>query len=54
MSVKAEQAQTSNFGWGSMTALDDDTLAYLTKREGEDEHGLFWQLGVIGHGPPRR
>ncbi|MET7717815.1 methyltransferase, FxLD system [Streptomyces sp. NPDC005407] len=42
---------TPNFGWGSMAALGDDTLAYLTKREGEDEHGMFWQLGVIGHGP---
>ncbi|MGW5820621.1 methyltransferase, FxLD system [Streptomyces noursei] len=42
---------TPNFGWGSMAALDGDTLAYLTKREGEDEQGWFWQLGVIGHGP---
>ncbi|WP_406730729.1 methyltransferase, FxLD system [Streptomyces sp. NBC_01794] len=42
---------TPNFGWGSMAALDDDTLAYLTKQEGEDEQGMFWQLGVIGHGP---
>jgi protein-L-isoaspartate(D-aspartate) O-methyltransferase len=42
---------TPNFGWGSMTALDGATLAYLTKRDGEDEHGTFWQLGVIGHGP---
>ncbi|CCK32117.1 protein-L-isoaspartate(D-aspartate)O-methyltransferase [Streptomyces davaonensis JCM 4913] len=40
-----------NFGWGSMAALDNDTLAYLTKREGEDEQGVFWQIGVIGHGP---
>lgn len=40
-----------NFGWGSMAALDDDTLAHLTKREGEDEQDKFWQLGVIGHGP---
>lgn len=40
-----------NFGWGSMTALDNDSLAYLTKQEGEDEHGTFWQLGVMGHGP---
>ncbi|GAA1926906.1 hypothetical protein GCM10009716_38700 [Streptomyces sodiiphilus] len=40
-----------NFGWGSMTALDGDTLAYLTKQEGEDEHGKFWHVGVIGHGP---
>ncbi|WP_416976951.1 methyltransferase, FxLD system [Streptomyces sp. T028] len=40
-----------NFGWGSMAALDNETLAYLTKREGEDEEGTFWQIGVIGHGP---
>jgi protein-L-isoaspartate(D-aspartate) O-methyltransferase len=42
---------TPNFGWGSMTALDGDTLAYLTKRVGEDEQGKFWHIGVIGHGP---
>ncbi|KUO04822.1 methyltransferase, FxLD system [Streptomyces caeruleatus] len=42
---------TPNFGWGSMAALGSDTLAYLTKREGEDAHGTYWQLGVIGHGP---
>ncbi|MFC4498507.1 MULTISPECIES: methyltransferase, FxLD system [Streptomyces] len=39
-----------HFGWGSMAALDGDTLAYLTVREGEDEQGKFWQIGVIGHG----
>ncbi|MFE2424602.1 methyltransferase, FxLD system [Streptomyces hokutonensis] len=39
-----------HFGWGSMAALDGDTLAYLTVREGEDEQGKFWQVGVIGHG----
>ncbi|MGW3149771.1 methyltransferase, FxLD system [Streptomyces sp. NPDC001177] len=39
-----------HFGWGSMAALDGDTLAYLTVREGEDEQGRFWQIGVIGHG----
>ncbi|MEU5425593.1 methyltransferase, FxLD system [Streptomyces olivoreticuli] len=42
---------TPHFGWGSMAALDDNTLAYLTKLEGEDEQGTFWQIGVIGHGP---
>ncbi|GGZ95117.1 methyltransferase, FxLD system [Streptomyces echinoruber] len=39
-----------HFGWGSMAALDGDTLAYLTVREGEDEQGKYWQIGVIGHG----
>lgn len=39
-----------SFGWGAMAALDGDTLAYLTQREGEDEHGKFWQVGVTGHG----
>lgn len=39
-----------NFGWGSMAALDTDTLAYLTKRVDEDEQGEFWQLGIVGHG----
>ncbi|SIS21870.1 protein-L-isoaspartate(D-aspartate) O-methyltransferase [Microbispora rosea] len=34
-----------------MAALDGDTLAYLTVREGEDEQGRFWEIGVIGHGP---
>lgn len=24
---------------------------HLTKQEGDDEHGHFWQIGVIGHGP---
>ncbi|WUH90316.1 methyltransferase, FxLD system [Streptomyces sp. NBC_00433] len=38
------------FGWGAMAALDGDALAYLTVREGEDEQGRFWELGVIGHG----
>ncbi|MYW06541.1 methyltransferase, FxLD system [Streptomyces sp. SID3343] len=42
---------TPHFGWGSMAALDGDTLAYLTVREGEDEQGRFWEIGVIGHGP---
>ncbi|WP_406153201.1 methyltransferase, FxLD system [Streptomyces sp. NBC_01023] len=41
---------TPNFAWGSMAALDADTLAYLTKRVDEDEQGVFWQLGVVGHG----
>ncbi|YCK40776.1 methyltransferase, FxLD system [Actinomadura sp. ATCC 39365] len=42
---------TPHFAWGSMAALDADTLAYLTIREGEDGEGRFWQIGVIGHGP---
>lgn len=42
---------TPHFGWGSMAALDGDTLAYLTVREGQDEIGGFWEIGVIGHGP---
>ncbi|MFJ2441355.1 MULTISPECIES: methyltransferase, FxLD system [unclassified Streptomyces] len=42
---------TPHFGWGSMAALDGDSLAYLTVREGEDERGRFWEIGVIGHGP---
>ncbi|WP_055483761.1 methyltransferase, FxLD system [Sphaerimonospora mesophila] len=41
---------TPHFGWGSMAALDGATLAYLTVREGEDEQGRFWEIGVIGHG----
>jgi protein-L-isoaspartate(D-aspartate) O-methyltransferase len=40
-----------HFGWGSMAALDNDTLAYLTVREGQDTDGRFWEIGVIGHGP---
>ncbi|GAA3695225.1 methyltransferase, FxLD system [Nonomuraea antimicrobica] len=40
-----------HFAWGSMAALDGDSLAYLTIREGEDEQSRFWELGVIGHGP---
>ncbi|MFJ2812152.1 hypothetical protein [Streptomyces sp. NPDC087294] len=47
----ARPGLTPNFGWGSMTALGSDTLAYLTKREGKDENGTYWQLDVIGHGP---
>ncbi|WP_214324752.1 methyltransferase, FxLD system [Nonomuraea sediminis] len=42
---------TPHFAWGSMAALDGDTLAYLTVREGEDGQGRFWEIGVIGHGP---
>ncbi|MGW0828546.1 methyltransferase, FxLD system [Streptomyces sp. NPDC002845] len=42
---------TPHFPWGSMAALDGDTLAYLTLRHGEDEQGWFGQIGVIGHGP---
>ncbi|WP_433892701.1 methyltransferase, FxLD system [Streptomyces sp. CA-111067] len=41
---------TPHFGWGAMAALDGDSLAYLTVREGDDEQGKFWELGVIGHG----
>jgi protein-L-isoaspartate(D-aspartate) O-methyltransferase len=42
---------TPHFGWGSMAALDGDSLAYLTVREGQDDKGRFWEIGVIGHGP---
>ncbi|MEV0195989.1 hypothetical protein [Nonomuraea sp. NPDC050691] len=42
---------TPHFGWGSMAALDGDSLAYLTVREGDDADGRFWEIGVIGHGP---
>jgi protein-L-isoaspartate(D-aspartate) O-methyltransferase len=41
---------TPHFGWGSMAALDADSLAYMTIREGEDEQGKHWELGIIGHG----
>ncbi|MCM2392033.1 methyltransferase, FxLD system [Streptomyces albipurpureus] len=41
---------TPHFGWGSMAALDGDSLAYLTIREGEDDKGRYWEIGVIGHG----
>ncbi|MCX4393198.1 methyltransferase, FxLD system [Streptomyces sp. NBC_01767] len=41
---------TPHFGWGSMAALDGGLLAYLTIREGEDEKGRYWEVGVIGHG----
>ncbi|MFD5553756.1 methyltransferase, FxLD system [Streptomyces sp. NPDC127068] len=41
---------TPHFGWGSMAALDGDSLAYLTIREGEDDKGRFWEIGVVGHG----
>ncbi|MDX3370255.1 methyltransferase, FxLD system [Streptomyces sp. ME02-6987-2C] len=39
-----------HFGWGSMAALDAGSLAYLTIREGQDEKGRYWEVGVIGHG----
>lgn len=42
---------TPHFGWGSMAALDDASLAYLTVREGQDPQGRFWEIGIIGHGP---
>lgn len=41
---------TPHFGWGSMAALDGASLAYMTIREGEDEKGRYWEVGVIGHG----
>jgi protein-L-isoaspartate(D-aspartate) O-methyltransferase len=41
---------TPHFGWGSMAAVDEDSLAYLTVREGTDEQSRFWEIGVIGHG----
>ncbi|MEV0577202.1 methyltransferase, FxLD system [Streptomyces sp. NPDC050392] len=41
---------TPHFGWGSMAALDGGSLAYLTIREGEDDMGRYWEIGVIGHG----
>lgn len=41
---------TPHFGWGSMAALDGDSLAYLSIREGEDGGGRHWEIGVIGHG----
>ncbi|CAM5465632.1 methyltransferase, FxLD system [Streptomyces microflavus] len=41
---------TPHFGWGSMAALDGGSLAYLTIREGEDNEGRYWEIGVIGHG----
>ena len=39
------------FPWGAMAAVDRDTIAYLTLREGQDQEGRFWEAGVIGHGP---
>ncbi|MFF2211018.1 methyltransferase, FxLD system [Streptomyces antibioticus] len=44
---------TPHFGWGSMAALDGGSLAYLTVREGEDDKGRYWEVGVIGHGEGR-
>lgn len=41
---------TPHFGWGSMAALDGESLAYLTIREGEDDKGRYWEIGVIGQG----
>ncbi len=38
------------FPWGAMAAVDEDSLAYLTLRPGEDEAGQYWEAGVIGHG----
>ncbi|MDS1272435.1 methyltransferase, FxLD system [Lipingzhangella sp. LS1_29] len=42
---------TPHFAWGSMAALQGESLAYLTVREGEDDQGRFWEIGAIGHGP---
>ncbi len=42
---------TPHFSSGSMAALNKDSLAYLTMREGADEVGGHWEIGVIGHGP---
>lgn len=39
------------FPWGAMAAVDEDSLAYLTLRPGEDEVGQYWEAGAIGHGP---
>lgn len=39
------------FPWGAMAAVDQDSLAYLTLRTGEDETGQYWEAGAIGHGP---
>ncbi len=41
---------TPHFGWGSMAALEDGSLAYLTIREDDDDEGHFWEIGVVGHG----
>ncbi|MET8577286.1 methyltransferase, FxLD system [Streptomyces sp. NPDC005012] len=41
---------TPHFGWGSMAALDGGCLAYLTIREGTDDAGRYWEIGVVGHG----
>ncbi|KPC71813.1 methyltransferase, FxLD system [Streptomyces sp. NPDC006349] len=41
---------TPHFEWGSMAALDAGSLAYMTIREGEDDKGRYWEVGVIGHG----
>lgn len=39
------------FPWGAMAAVDRDSIAYLTLREGQDQDGRFWEAGLIGHGP---
>lgn len=39
------------FPWGAMAAVDRDSIAYLTLREGRDQDGRFWDAGVIGRGP---
>ena len=39
------------FPWGAMAAVDEDSLAYLMLRPGDDEAGKYWEAGAIGHGP---
>jgi protein-L-isoaspartate(D-aspartate) O-methyltransferase len=34
-----------------MGTVEDDSLAYLSLREDDDEIGHYWQIGVVGHGP---
>lgn len=34
-----------------MAAVDEDSLAYLTLRPGDDEAGQYWEAGAIGPGP---
>jgi protein-L-isoaspartate(D-aspartate) O-methyltransferase len=51
MPGKPHPGFTPHFSWGSMAALTKDSLAYLTLREGADQAGDYWEIGVIGHGP---
>jgi protein-L-isoaspartate(D-aspartate) O-methyltransferase len=41
---------TPHFSWGSMGTVENESLAYLSVREGDDEIGHYWQIGVVGHG----